>query len=107
MARTQTETGNETRAWGAVQRADMILGALSQVSVAEDRRFELLRACPQNAFQTMRTSVHRRPPPSATSPDTTRAVTRERRRTQVNDTETETGGQAALDGAARRRSGAR
>ena len=36
--------------WDAAQRANMIR-AWSQVSVAEDKRFELLRGCPQHAFQ--------------------------------------------------------
>src|SRR5262249_36094245 len=45
--------------------------------------------------------VHRRPPPSATCPDTAGAAAGERPRTGVNETETETRGQAAHHGAAR------
>src|SRR5260370_9846926 len=55
----------------------------------------------------MLTSVHRGPPPSVTCPNTTGAVAGERCRTGVNETETETGGWAALYGAARLRSDAR
>ena len=38
----------------------------------------------------MRTGVHQWPPPSVTCPNTTRAAGGERRRTEVNETETET-----------------
>jgi hypothetical protein len=54
----------------------------------------------------MLTSVHRRPPPSANCANTIRVNIGERSRTEVNETETETGGQAALHGAARLRNGA-
>ena len=43
----------------------------------------------------MLTSVHRRPPPSASRANTIRVTTGEWWRTGVNETETETGGQAA------------
>jgi hypothetical protein len=46
----------------------------------------------------MLASVHRRPPPSATCPNTTGAAAGERWRTGVNETETETGGRAASPG---------
>jgi hypothetical protein len=61
---------------------------------------------PPTRFPTMLASVHRRPPPSANCTNTIRANTGERSRTGVNETETETGGQAALHGAARLRSDA-
>src|SRR5437667_232383 len=61
---------------------------------------------PPTRFPTMLARVHRRPPPSATSPNTTRVNIGERSRTGVNETETETGGQAAPYAAARLRSGA-
>jgi hypothetical protein len=47
---------------------------------------------PPTRFPTMLTTVHRGPPPSVTCPNTTGAVSGERRRTEVNETETETGG---------------
>jgi hypothetical protein len=63
-----------------------------QVSVAEDRRFELLRGCPQHAFQQCCiafTGVHRRPPPSASRANTIRVTTGERPRTWMNEPKTE------------------
>jgi hypothetical protein len=44
----------------------------------------------------MRTGVHQWPPPSVTCPDTTGTVAGERRRTGVNETETETRSLRAL-----------
>ena len=61
---------------------------------------------PPTRFPTMLASVHRRPPPSANCANTIWVNIGERSRTGVNETETETGGQAALCGAARLRSGA-
>src|SRR5215472_4100711 len=58
-----------------------------------------LARLPRQRFPTMRTSVHRRPPSSVTWPNTTGTVAGERRRTEANETETETGGRAALYGA--------
>src|SRR5215472_16138664 len=49
-------------------------------------------------FPTMRTSVHRRPPPSATCANTIWVDIGERPRTGVNETETETRGQATRHG---------
>jgi hypothetical protein len=50
-------------------------------------------------FPTMRTSVHRGPPPSVTSPNTTGTVAGEWPRTGVNETETETRGWRRLTAA--------
>jgi hypothetical protein len=47
MTQGSTETENETRS--AARERDP--SASSQVSVAEDARFELARGCPQHAFQ--------------------------------------------------------
>jgi hypothetical protein len=49
----------------------------------------------------MLASVHRRPPLSANCANTIWVNIGERSRTGVNETETETGGQAAFSGAAR------
>jgi hypothetical protein len=57
-------------------------------------------------FPTMLACVHQCPPPSVTCPSMTTAAAGERCRTGVNETETETGGQAARCGAARLRSDA-
>src|SRR6516162_6235366 len=57
---------------------------------------------PPTRFPTMLARVHRRPPPFANCANTIRANTGERPRTGVNETETETRGQAAHRGAARR-----
>src|SRR5262245_2404147 len=46
---------------------------------------------PPTRFPTMLTGVHRRPLPSATCPNATGAAAGEWHRTQVNETETETG----------------
>ena len=46
-------------------------------------------------FPTMLTGVHQWPPLSVTCPDMTGAIAGERRRTEVNETETETGDLAA------------
>src|SRR5215469_14263273 len=59
---------------------------------------------PPTRFPTMLASVHHSPPPSVTCPNTTWVAAGERLRTGVNETETETEGQAALHGAARLRS---
>jgi NAD(P)-dependent dehydrogenase (short-subunit alcohol dehydrogenase family) len=61
---------------------------------------------PPTRFPTMLASVHRRPPPSANCTTTIRANTGERSRTEVNETETETEGWAALSQSARPGSGA-
>jgi hypothetical protein len=61
---------------------------------------------PPTRFPTMLAGVHRGPPPSVTCPNMIGAVAGERRRTEVNETETETAGQAARCGAARLRSDA-
>src|SRR5262252_8181796 len=58
----------------------------SLVSVAEDRRFELLRGCPN----TLSNNAGQRPPPSANCANTIRVTTGERWRTGVNETQTET-----------------
>jgi hypothetical protein len=47
---------------------------------------------PPTRFPTMLASVHRRPPPSATCPNTTGVAADERPRTGVNETRTETSG---------------
>ena len=51
MARTQIETENETHAGDVAHRANVIQARRRGSTVAEDRRFELLRGCPQHAFQ--------------------------------------------------------
>jgi hypothetical protein len=56
---------------------------------------------PPTRFPTMLTTVHRGPPPSVTCPNMTGAVSGEQRRTEVNETETETGGWPAHRGSAR------
>ncbi len=62
---------------------------------------------PPTRFPTMLTSVHQGPPPSVTCLNMTGAVAGERRRTEVNETETETGGRAPPPrGSASRESGA-
>jgi hypothetical protein len=55
---------------------------------------------PPTRFPTMLARVHHSPPPSATCPNTTLVDAGERRRTGVNETETETGGWAAPYGIA-------
>ena len=57
-------------------------------------------------FPTMLASVHRGSPPSVTCRNMTGVVAGERRRTGMNETKTETGGRAALYGAAHVRSDA-
>jgi len=58
-------------------------------------------------FPTMLTGVHRCPPPSANCANTIWVDIGERPRTGVNETETETRGQATHHGAVRPRSDAR
>ena len=63
------------------------------VSVAEDRRFELLRGCPPTRFPIMLPGVHQRSPAFTTVRglrEHEHADAGERRRTGVNETKTET-----------------
>ena len=65
----------------------------SLVSVAEDRRFELLRGCPPTRFPIMLPGVHQRSPAFTTVRglrEHEHADAGERRRTGVNETKTET-----------------
>ena len=83
------------------------LSALSQVRMAEDKRFELLRGLHPN---TLSSNAGLCSPASATVRELRKheAVNvGERLRTGMNETETETTGQAAHRGAARPRSDAR
>src|SRR5262249_61674861 len=74
--------------WEVAPRANVIRACRRRSTAAEDRRFELLRGCPQHAFQQCwpaSTSVHQRPPPSANCANTIRVTTGERWRTGVNE----------------------
>src|SRR5215471_9388845 len=66
MAGGATETENETRAVGDIAARKCDPSASSQVRVAEDRRFELLKGLPPTRFPTMRLSVHAGPGPFVT-----------------------------------------
>src|SRR5262249_27268264 len=65
----QTETENETHAVRCTAAREHDPSASSQVSVAEDARFELARGCPQHAFQQcwpVFAGVRHRPGPART-----------------------------------------
>ena len=103
MTQGSTETENETHALGCSAARERDPSASSQVTVAEDRRFELLRGCPN----TLSNNAGQRSPASAAVRDLPKHDLGEHRRTVrtgANETETETEGQAALYGAARLRS---
>jgi hypothetical protein len=82
MAQGSTETENETHAWGCSAARERDPSASSQVSVAEDARFELARGCPQQRFPSVRLSVHGRPCPSVTWDDRDRWVSADAREFQ-------------------------
>jgi hypothetical protein len=87
--RAGTWPGTETGAQHSSALAARRRRRSARSSVAEDRRFELLRGSPTRV-PTMLASVRRKPPPSVTCPDSLRAAAGERSRTRVNETRTET-----------------
>ena len=89
MARTQTETENDTSAVGCSAARGHDPSASSQVSGGGGCEIRTREGLPPTRFPTLLHGVHRRPPPSANCANTIRVDAGERSRTGMNEPKTE------------------